>query len=148
MSDYKVFSRPGGRTHHNTYKGTSSHPSEMGKPYNNNSNNKKKGKGAPQGEQFERVRLPRPPEMLGILDQRVGGSRMKVRCMDGRVRLCRIPGKLKRRLWVREGDVLIVQPWEFEGDIKGDVVYKYRPVQVSFLKRKGHLENLMDFEEF
>ena len=96
----------------------------------------------------ERVRIPRPPEQLGILDQRVGGSRMKVRCMDGKIRLCRIPGKLKRRLWVREGDVLIIKPWEFDGDAKGDVLHKYRPNQVSFLKRKGYLDNLNEFEEF
>jgi translation initiation factor 1A len=108
-------------------------------------NNKKKG-GAP--EQFERVKLPRGREVLGVLEQRVGGSRMKVRCMDGKMRLCRIPGKLKRRLWVREGDILIIEPWEFDGDAKGDVVHKYKPGQIGFLKRKGFLDQLQDFEEF
>ncbi|MFT4310730.1 MAG: translation initiation factor eIF-1A [Candidatus Woesearchaeota archaeon] len=102
----------------------------------------------PQQEQVERLRIPKPPETLGILDQRVGGSRMKVRCMDGKMRLCRIPGKLKRKLWVREGDVLIIQPWEFEGDEKGDVIYKYKPVQVQALKKRGLLDELSDLEEF
>ncbi|MFW5746245.1 MAG: translation initiation factor eIF-1A [Nanoarchaeota archaeon] len=100
------------------------------------------------GSTYERVRLPRSPEILGILEQRVGGSRMKVRCMDGKVRLCRIPGRLKRRLWVREGDILIIEPWEFDGDSKGDVLHKYKPNQVGFLKRKGLLDKLDDFEEF
>lgn len=93
-----------------------------------------------------RVRLPRPPEVFGIVEQRCGGSRMQVRCLDGKTRLCRIPGRLKKNLWVRERNVVIIEPWEFGGDEKGDVVYKYRPNQVDFLKRKGHLTAL-DFEE-
>ena len=72
---------------------------------------------------------------------------MKVRCMDGKPRICRIPGRLKRRLWVREGDVLLIKPWELGGDEKGDVIFKYRPSQVSWLRRKGHLKGL-EAEEF
>jgi len=99
-------------------------------------------------DQLRRVRLPRGDEVIGVLDQRVGGSRMQVRCMDGKTRLCRIPGKLKRRLWVREGDILLIKPWEFGGDEKADVIFKYRPVEVSHLRRQGYLESLENFEDF
>jgi translation initiation factor 1A len=95
-----------------------------------------------------RVRTPRNKETLGLLQQRLGGSRMRVVCLDGKTRICRIPGRLKRRLWVREGDILLIEPWEFEGDKKGDVVYKYRPNQVTWLKNKGFLKGLDDLEEF
>lgn len=105
---------------------------------------------AGEGMELEsaRLRMPRGNEVIGILDQRVGGSRMKVRCMDGKVRLCRIPGKLKRKLWTREGDVLLIEPWEFGGDEKGDVVFKYRPNQVAALKSKGILASLESYEDF
>ncbi|RMD57917.1 translation initiation factor eIF-1A [Candidatus Woesearchaeota archaeon] len=96
---------------------------------------------------MRRTPIPRGNQVLGICEQRVGGSRMKVRCMDGKERICRIPGRLKRRLWVREGDVLLIEPWELGGDEKGDVVYKYRQVQVDVLKKKGLLKELMA-EEF
>lgn len=101
-------------------------------------------------EQLElrRVKLPRGKETLGIVEQRVGGSRMKVRCLDGKERVCRIPGRLKRRLWVREGDIILVEPWELCGDGKGDVIFKYRPIQVKFLKREGYLKGLETDEEF
>ena len=98
-------------------------------------------------QEIRRTRLPRDNQTLGICEQRLGGSRMKVRCMDGKTRICRIPGRLKRRLWVREGDTLLIEPWEFTGDAKGDVIFKYRPIQVNFLKKKGLLK-LEDFEEF
>ncbi len=94
-----------------------------------------------------RVRLPRNKEVLGIVQQRLGGSRMRVLCLDNRERICRIPGRLRRALWVREEDVVIVEPWELGGDQKGDIVYKYKSkAEVAFLKKRGYLKNLE--EEF
>jgi len=99
-------------------------------------------------EQISRIKIPRGRQCFGILEQRLGGSRMRVRCLDGKTRVCRIPGRLKRRLWVREGDLIIVEPWEFSGDEKGDILYKYTNAQVVFLKRKGYLKQMGEFEEF
>jgi translation initiation factor 1A len=100
-----------------------------------------------QEEEIRRTPIPRGNQVLGICEQRVGGSRMKVRCMDGKTRICRIPGRLKRKLWVREGDILLIEPWELGGDDKGDVVFKYRPIQVDLLRKKGLLKELTR-EEF
>ena len=114
---------------------------------------KKKEEEARQAQlqaQISRIHLPRGKQTFGILEQRLGGSRVKVRCLDGKTRMCRIPGRLKvkRRLWVREGDVVIIEPWECGGDEKGDVIYTYTKTQVQFLKNKGYLKKLADFEEF
>lgn len=98
--------------------------------------------------QITRIKIPRDKQTFGIIDQRLGGSRMKARCLDGKTRICRIPGRLKRHLWVREGDVVIVEPWEFGGDEKGDIIYKYTKSQVQFLKKKDYLKKLEEFEEF
>ncbi len=99
-------------------------------------------------QQITRVRLPQGKEIFGIVEQRLGASRMNVRCLDGATRICRIPGRFKKNLWVRTGDVIVVEPWEHGGDTKGDVVYKYRPIQVLWLKQKGYLKKLDDFQEF
>ena len=110
---------------------------------------KKKAKGSSDvPEVITRVRLPKSPEVFGLVEQRMGGSRMQIRCFDGKTRLCRIPGRLKKHLWVRERDIIIVEPWEFGGNEKGDVVFKYRPNQVDFLKKKGYLKSLEVSEEF
>ncbi|MFH1770188.1 MAG: translation initiation factor eIF-1A [archaeon] len=99
-------------------------------------------------EEIRRVKLPRGSQSLGLLDRRLGGSRCSVRCMDGKTRVCRIPGRLKRRLWVREGDIVLVEPWELGGDEKGDIIFKYKPIQVKWLQKNGHLENMDEFDEF
>jgi len=95
----------------------------------------------------QRIRLPRGREVLGVLQQRLGGSRTMVRCLDGKSRVCRIPGRLKRRLWVREGDIVVIEPWEYDTS-KGDVVFKYRASQVFILKKKGLLKGVETSEEF
>lgn len=120
----------------------------MYKKPNNKNKNKNKNKNNDQSDQTFRIRLPRNEEVFGIVEQRLGGSRMKVRCMDGHTRICRIPGRMKRYLWVREGDIIIVEPWEFSGDEKGDVIYKYSKTQVSFLHKKNYLSKLNEVEEF
>lgn len=99
-------------------------------------------------EEIRRTPIPRQGQVLGICEQRVGGSRMKVRCVDGKTRICRIPGRLRRKLWVRDGEILLIEPWELGGDAKGDVVYKYRPLQAEFLRRKGYLKALEQGDEF
>ena len=98
--------------------------------------------------EVSRVKLPRDDQSFGIVDQRLGASRMRVRCLDEKTRICRIPGRLKRKLWVREGDLVLVEGWEMGGDEKGDIIFKYRPSQIEWLKKKGYLKKLEDIEEF
>ncbi len=118
------------------------------KPIKGNKKKVAQAKEQQQQQEIMRVKLPRGNQVFGILETRLGGSRMRVRCLDGKTRICRIPGRLKRRLWVREGNLLLIQPWEFGGDEKGDVIYNYRPTQRSWLKKKGYLKELIETEEF
>ncbi len=62
---------------------------------------------------------------------------MRVSCKDNKIRLCRIPGKLKRRIWIKEGDIVIVRPWAVQGDEKGDIVWRYTKPQVDRLINRG-----------
>lgn len=92
-------------------------------------------------EEFTRTRLPRKNdgEIIGIVESLLGANKLRVRCMDGVVRLTRIPGKFKR-MWVSEGDVIIVVPWSFQNE-KADVIWKYTGPQVNWLERKGFLKS-------
>lgn len=89
--------------------------------------------------QIARVKLPRGKEIIGIIEQRLGGNKMRVNCLDGKTRVCRVPGRLKRSLWLRPENVVIIEPWEFD-NAKGDVLFKYTPTQVQWLRKKGYLE--------
>ncbi|MBS3076402.1 translation initiation factor eIF-1A [Candidatus Pacearchaeota archaeon] len=94
---------------------------------------------SPEGEIRIRVPLPKGREVLGTIDQRLGGNKMMVACVDGKTRNCRVPGRLRRKLWLRPNDVVIIEPWELD-NTKGDVLLKYKPNQIQWLKKHGYLE--------
>jgi translation initiation factor 1A len=88
----------------------------------------------------EMTRIPMPKdykrEMFAIADQLLGASKIKVMCADGKSRIGRIPGKLKKRMWIREGDLLIIRPWEFQEDEKADILFRYTRTQATNLARR------------
>lgn len=96
-------------------------------------------------EEIIRVPLPDPNkgEMFAIVDKILGASRMVVMCADGKSRMARIPGKIKRRMWIKEGDLIIIRPWEFQDD-KADVVYRYTRTQAAYLSRNNKLPEILD----
>lgn len=95
--------------------------------------------------EYVRVRLPRKKEgeLFGIADQLLGASHLKVMCADGKSRMCRIPGKMKRRMWIREGDLVIVKPWSFQND-KADVSWRYTKTQAGYLSRRKIIPKEID----
>jgi translation initiation factor 1A len=92
------------------------------------------------GMQVARVRLPKKwnKEQFALADMMMGANHIRVRCIDGITRLGRIKGTLKKRVWIREGDTLIVAPWSFQ-DAKCDILYRYVKPQTDWLKRNHYL---------
>lgn len=94
-----------------------------------------------------KVRMPKGEEFIGLVEKRLGGSRMNIRSIDGRDILARVPGRMKKYLWIREGDIVLLEPWEFDKN-KADLIYKFKPNEVFQLQKKGLLVNLDNIEEF
>lgn len=92
-----------------------------------------------------RVRTPRKGEFIGIVLQRLGGNRMEVKSSDGKLRNCRVPGKFKRSMWLRDRDIVLVKPWP-DDDSKADIVFQYKPNAANQLRKRGLLDSLR--EEF
>jgi len=92
-----------------------------------------------QDEGSFKVRVPRRNEVLGLVQQMLGTGRLRVKCMDGKVRLCRIPGRMRKRVWVREGDVVIVELGDVQSETKGDIKYRYTQDQIRWLRRENYL---------
>ncbi|MHA1716798.1 MAG: translation initiation factor eIF-1A, partial [Promethearchaeota archaeon] len=80
----------------------------------------------------------------GIVVQILGNDRMRVRCADGKERLGRIRGKIKKRMWIRLGDLVLVSPWDFQDD-RCDIVHRYRQTEAAWLERKGYFTEYLEF---
>ncbi len=116
---------------------------------NNQENNEKnfRGENGQVGEtpDYIRVRLPNRKfnELFGIADQLLGASKIRIMCADGKSRLGRIPGKLKKRMWIREGDLVIIKPWDFQ-DEKADIIWRYTKTQAIYLSRKKMIPEVIN----
>ena len=105
-----------------------------------------KGSTAPSAEEeYIRLRLPNKNnnEMFAIADRLMGGSRINVICADGKSRMARIPGRMKRRQRVRAGDLVIVKPWDIQNE-KADIIYRYSRTQSVILSRRKLLPEDID----
>lgn len=85
--------------------------------------------------------LPQEGELFGRVIKLVGGDNIVVKCIDGKVRTCRIRGKIKRRMWIRDNDLVLVAPWDFQSG-KADIIWRYINAHQDKLRDDGYLTNL------
>jgi len=83
-----------------------------------------------------KLRLPRHGEQFAVVSEMSGGSRFRALCADGNTRMIRIGGKLKKRMWVRPLDLVIIKPWVIQSNEKADLVYRYLPTERNRVLRK------------
>jgi len=86
--------------------------------------------------------MPQTGELLGRVIKLVGGDNIIVRCTDGKVRTCRIRGKIKRRMWIREHVIVLIAPWDFQSD-KADIVWRYISAHAEKLEKDGLLQGIV-----
>ena len=68
--------------------------------------------------------MPQEGELFGRVIKLVGGDNIIVKSSDGKIRTCRIRGKIKRRMWIRDNDLVLIAPWDFQSD-KADIIWRY-----------------------
>ena len=98
------------------------------------------GKRKVMREDYNAIKVPAGNDIIGIAKKMLGFDRMLVTCQDGHERLCRIRGKMKRRMWIRVGDIVLVSPWEVQTDERGDIIWRYTRNQADLLRRRGYLK--------
>lgn len=117
----------------------------------------KRGKGGRGGyvpPVITRVKYPskRLGEMFAVVVEILGGERMRVFCEDGKHRVGRIRGKIKKRVWVRRGDLVIVNPWEWETETKDklgkcEISWRYTRAEISWLNRNNKVPDILDINK-
>jgi translation initiation factor 1A len=90
-------------------------------------------------KELKDTRLPEEGEIFGRVLKLLGGENLLVKCTDGITRRGRIRGKLKRRVWIRENDIVIIAPWEFGKTERGDILWRYTLSQNDWLKKNNHI---------
>ncbi|GHP09364.1 hypothetical protein PPROV_000810000 [Pycnococcus provasolii] len=68
----------------------------------------------------------------------LGNGRLEAQCIDGVKRLCHIRGKMRKKVWVNTGDIILLGLREYQ-DEKADVILKYLADEARSLKAYGEL---------
>ncbi len=98
-----------------------------------------------------RVKMPnkRNGEIFGRIVDIYGNDRMQVFCADEEHRVGRIRGKIKKRVWIRRGDLVIISPWDWETPVSGkmgkcEITWRYLRHEVSWLERNGRVPDILN----
>ena len=80
--------------------------------------------------------MPDDDELFAVVTEHNGGNHVRVRCEDGENRMGRIPGRMKYRTWIEEGDVVLVEPWSWQ-DEKANIEWRYESRDADQLRRSA-----------
>lgn len=76
----------------------------------------------------------------------LGNGRLEAMCFDGTKRLAHIRGKLRKKVWINQGDIILLSLRDFQDD-KADVLFKYSPDEARNLKAYGELPETAKINE-
>jgi len=114
---------------------------------------KGKSRGTSQEEEIVPSRIKMPYRKSGEIFARVvgvfGNDRMEVFCEDGQHRIGRIRGKIKKRVWIRVGDLVVVNPWSWETEStdklgKCEITWRYTKSEISWLERNNKVPEILN----
>jgi len=113
--------------------------------------NKKGGKKGKKGkrptEQAERkIVLKEELQEYCQITKLLGNCRLEGNCFDGKTRICNIRGSMRKKIWIKVGDIVIVSLREFE-DNKCDIIYLYQAKEVKKLVKMGELPDGIKINE-
>lgn len=76
----------------------------------------------------------------------LGNGRLEAYCFDGKKRLCHIRGKMRKKMWVNQGDIILIGLRSYQ-DEKADVILRYKPDEARALKKRGALPSTTQIED-
>ncbi|KAG5680681.1 hypothetical protein PVAND_010175 [Polypedilum vanderplanki] len=106
-------------------------------PKNKGKGGKNRRRGKNENESEKRELLFKEDEQeYAQVTKMLGNGRLEAMCFDGVKRLCHIRGKLRKKVWINQGDIILVGLRDYQ-DTKADVIFKYTPDEARNLKTYG-----------
>lgn len=107
------------------------------KPTGKGGKNRRRGKG--DGEESKReLEFKEEGQEYAQVVRMLGNGRAECFCYDGVTRLGHIRGKMRKKVWVTAGDIVLVGKRDFQ-DEKVDIIHKYSADEARNLKQYGEL---------
>jgi len=115
-------------------------PLEVGKmPKNKGKGGKNRRRGKNENEADKRELIFKEDgQEYAQVTKMLGNGRLNAICFDGVPRLCHIRGKMRKKVWINHGDIVLVGLRDYQ-DSKADVILKYNADEARNLKNYGEL---------
>jgi len=97
--------------------------------------NRRRGKNENEGLKRELV-FKEDGQEYAQVTKMLGNGRLEAMCFDGVKRLCHIRGKLRKKVWINQSDIILVGLRDYQ-DAKADVILKYSADEARNLKSYG-----------
>ncbi|KAF3279927.1 Eukaryotic translation initiation factor 1A, X-chromosomal, variant 2 [Orbilia oligospora] len=99
--------------------------------------NRRRGKNENDNEKRE-LTFKEDGQEYAQVTKMLGNGRLEAMCFDGEKRLAHIRGKLRKKVWINQGDIILLSLRDYQ-DEKGDVILKYTADEARNLKAYGEL---------
>jgi len=107
--------------------------------------NRRRGKNENEGLKRELVFREDGQEYAQVTKM-LGNGRLEAMCFDGVKRLCHIRGKLRKKVWINQSDIILVGLRDYQ-DAKADVILKYSADEARNLKSYGEFPETVKINE-
>jgi len=107
--------------------------------------NRRRGKNENLEEKRE-IDLKQDGQQYAQVTRMLGNGQLEAHCFDGKTRLCHIRGKMRKKVWVNAGDIILIGLRDFQDD-KADVLTRYSSEEARRLKTLGQLPDSAKINE-
>ncbi|KEI42883.1 uncharacterized protein L969DRAFT_179549 [Mixia osmundae IAM 14324] len=114
-------------------------------PKNKGKGGKNRRRGKNENESEKRELVFKEDEYAQVTKM-LGNGRLEAQCFDGEKRLAHIRGKMRKKVWINQGDIILISLRDFQDD-KADVIQKYSPDEARNLKAYGELPDTAKINE-
>jgi translation initiation factor 1A len=107
--------------------------------------NRRRGKNENEGLKRELV-FKEDGQEYAQVTKMLGNGRLEAMCFDGVKRLCHIRGKLRKKVWINQSDIVLLGLRDYQ-DAKADVILKYSADEARNLKSYGEFPESVKINE-
>uniref|UniRef100_A0A5K3FEA7 Eukaryotic translation initiation factor 4C n=1 Tax=Mesocestoides corti TaxID=53468 RepID=A0A5K3FEA7_MESCO len=116
-------------------------------PKNKGKGGKNRRRGKNENENQKRLLIYREEgQQYAKVERLLGNGRLEAYCFDGVKRLCHIRGKMRKKVWINVGDIILVSLRDYQ-DQKADVILKYLNDEARTLKSMGEIPDTVHLDE-
>lgn len=115
-------------------------------PNNKGGKKYKRNKNIAQENKNTRFKDENESQEYAQITKALGNCRFEVLCFDGKTRLATMCGKMRKRVFVNQGELILVSLRDWQ-DSKCDIIDKYNDNDIQKFRQKKLLPDFIKFED-